>query len=591
LPKNLTLATVNNYLAKKFISDMKDWLHENSFLYSLFLSLSCFALTVMFFDLNYEEIDDFLMNATASGYIGGVPDEHLLYSNFLIGLILKGLYGLSSLVNWYGWYLCLTHIISWAAICYALVRLIGISFGTWTFLYLFAVFGVYFLQNLQFTTTATMATVAGFLLLFCGFQSSEFKLKVVFVGGALLVFAGMIRQEPMQLSLILLSPLFLILLKNFRRFIIAACLMAGIVFQVFLMGAANKAYYQNDPDWKTWYDQILMENFDENIALYKQVIDAPDKPYKSIDWSDNDMRLFENHFLDDSKTFSPEMIMKLKPFVRREEFNIPAFLNSSCIHFRNIHWVIIFFSLLIFIKGRNLFSIMSSFLLAMAAMAYIYYVLTMKDRVMFSILFCLCASGLFLLFRTKNSATQSFIRFPMVFKKYSFLLIILLSLAGLNTLKNQYIFNKTVIHHKRELLNKQLEILKREKFVYLPWGYLVHFDAAGPFSTQFSAGALPQILPVCDFTYSPLLESGYAQYGKTDLITAMPDKHFRFVSSIENNKGLPQFGLTIPLLTTYYKEHHNKNLKLGYEQNYPEAEIKVFSFDGFESVNSKLSSE
>jgi hypothetical protein len=155
-------------------------------------------------------------------------------------------------------------------------------------------------------------------------------------------------------------------------------------------------------------------------------------------------------------------------------------------------------------------------------------------------------------------------------------------------LRNQYTYNKTVILKKKDLLSKQLAILRRERFVYLPWGYLVHFDAAGPFSTQFSAGALPQILPVCVFTYSPLLKSGYAQFGKTDLISALPDKRFRSVGSIENDKGLPQFGLTIPLLTNYFQEHHQKKLKVGYEQNFPEAEIKVFSFDGFEPDSSKL---
>jgi hypothetical protein len=259
-----------------------------------------------------------------------------------------------------------------------------------------------------------------------------------------------------------------------------------------------------------------MENFDENVALYTQVIEAPDKPYRSIGWSDNDMKLFENHFFDDPNTFSPEMILKLKPFMRREKFDIQAFSYSTYIHFRNIHWIIIFFSLMIFLRFRCSFPAIASFILALVAMAYIYYVLTMKDRVMFSILFSLCLVGLYLLFRATKAPNQSCSRFPKLNRILMISMIILLTGAGLNSLKNQYSFNKTVIQKKKDLLSKQLAVLRRERFVYLPWGYLVHFDAAGPFSTQFSAGALPQILPVCVFTYSPLLKSGYAQYGKTD---------------------------------------------------------------------------
>jgi hypothetical protein len=108
-------------------------------------------------------------------------------------------------------------------------------------LYLFAVFGVYFLQNLQFTTTTTIVTVAGFMMLFCGFQRTQFFNYQVLSGSVLLVFAGMIRQEPMQLGLIILSPLLLLLIKNRQRFISASAVLAGIIFLVFLLGVANKA--------------------------------------------------------------------------------------------------------------------------------------------------------------------------------------------------------------------------------------------------------------------------------------------------------------------------------------------------------------
>src|SRR5262249_15018753 len=71
----------------------------------------------------YETNDDAAMNLVAAGR-GFVerPDEHLVYSNVLIGLALKALYQLAPSVPWYGGLWFLISCASLVAICYACLR-------------------------------------------------------------------------------------------------------------------------------------------------------------------------------------------------------------------------------------------------------------------------------------------------------------------------------------------------------------------------------------------------------------------------------------------------------------------------------------
>ena len=55
---------------------------------------------------HYDTIDDVLMNAFAAGrLLSSAPDEHLIYTNVIIGFPLKFLYLVAGAVPWYGLYL------------------------------------------------------------------------------------------------------------------------------------------------------------------------------------------------------------------------------------------------------------------------------------------------------------------------------------------------------------------------------------------------------------------------------------------------------------------------------------------------------
>ena len=106
------------------------------------------------------------MNAIAAGRaFVDRPDEHLVFSNVLVGRPLKALYEFAPRVPWYGSLLFLTACLALWSICFVCLRrpdsewTIGLTgFFLW-------VGGIPVLTQLQFTRIAFLAGLAGLLLL------------------------------------------------------------------------------------------------------------------------------------------------------------------------------------------------------------------------------------------------------------------------------------------------------------------------------------------------------------------------------------------------------------------------------------------
>src|SRR5580704_14069803 len=92
---------------------------RNRPLIAVLMTAGIVVATLAIFTPRFETNDDAGMNAIVAGRIFvDRPDEHLIYSNVLIGMGLKGLYQATPNVPWYGGYLFLTASLSLAAVAY-----------------------------------------------------------------------------------------------------------------------------------------------------------------------------------------------------------------------------------------------------------------------------------------------------------------------------------------------------------------------------------------------------------------------------------------------------------------------------------------
>jgi hypothetical protein len=252
----------------------------------------------------YETNDDAGMNLVAAGR-GFVdrPDEHLLYSNILIGLALKTLYQVAPSVPWYGGLWFFTACASLVAICFACLRNTS---SEWTVGLLGAFLwfaGIPDLTQLQFTRIAFLAGLAGLLLLVSASKSTGATWQHWFAIPLLLV-GELIRYDAVRLMCVVLSPVIFWMLwrcrseKNARRAVavLASCLLVG-------WGAVrfNDWYYARDPDWKDFhpFNILRVEFMDfDHVQYNSQTAGA----FAAAGWKPVDLQMLRNWaFLDQDR--------------------------------------------------------------------------------------------------------------------------------------------------------------------------------------------------------------------------------------------------------------------------------------------------
>ena len=153
--------------------------------------LGCFLLLYI---PCYEASDDAMMQNIASGFLGK-PDAHLVYINYLIGLLLKALYGFSASIPWYALLQYVVMFCSFTAITYIFLnrKCTPITISLLAVFLCFFGFEGYVL--LQFTKVASISACAGTALLFWGSLSEKRRIGALVAGGGLLTISTMYRFE------------------------------------------------------------------------------------------------------------------------------------------------------------------------------------------------------------------------------------------------------------------------------------------------------------------------------------------------------------------------------------------------------------
>src|ERR1700722_8438038 len=145
----------------------------------------------------WETEDDACLQLIASGRVfADAPDEHLLFSNVLIGLPLKWLYKALPTVPWYFLYQLATLAVAAGAFAYALVYPDPAPRHAVAAVLLVGVAVLPCVVAPQFTKTATVAAAAGLLLFLAPLHGEVSWPRLADVaGGALLVLGSLIRFE------------------------------------------------------------------------------------------------------------------------------------------------------------------------------------------------------------------------------------------------------------------------------------------------------------------------------------------------------------------------------------------------------------
>ena len=215
-----------------------------------------FLLCANMFNMHYEENDDIFMCLIANGNFTGSPDCHLVFQNALYGLIISSLYKLTSIVEWYTIVFVVIHILSITVIVYSVLqRFNSIPLLVVVLLSIYSIWCVT-IQSFQFTTTAGLACVAGYILLLSKSQ------HILYVGYFAVFIASLIRFEVVVLVGLLFLPLIILI---YRRDVKRYLYIIGVIAIVLIPKAIDKLFYQT----------VEWSNYCEYNALRGKVNDNP----------------------------------------------------------------------------------------------------------------------------------------------------------------------------------------------------------------------------------------------------------------------------------------------------------------------------
>lgn len=215
------------------------------FILLLIASTLFFILMAWVLPIRYEENDDVVMCMIANGLIGGQPDCHLVFMNSIIGSILALLYSCTIQVEWYSLLLSIIHILSVTIIVNSLWCNTQIEkrFKVLITLLLVVVWAV-MIACFQFTTTAGLCTIAGYLLI------RDNRKFISILGIIWCVIGSMIRLESAGLVLLLLLPIIVSDIFVNKRLIIK---YATLLLCIFGVNVIDRCAYSS-PEWEKYVE-------------------------------------------------------------------------------------------------------------------------------------------------------------------------------------------------------------------------------------------------------------------------------------------------------------------------------------------------
>jgi hypothetical protein len=299
--KNSFLSTISSRHGKE-IEDHQYPFKKYTLLISLAVTVVFFSLFFVFSRIGSDADDDIAMVQIVSGYFSNAPLEFPFFSSVLLGFLYRFLFSLNGNINWVIlFYLFVNFLSVWDLIHNLLLIKVSV-FQKITAILFILLIDCYLLNNLTFTTIASLACIAGAGAVISSLYSNHIpRIQRVF-GIGLILIGSLIRFESAYLVLIMFSPLIIINIKNFisTKTIFTMAILIALIFSTYIF---DQTYINTHSGWNEYF---------RYKGLHSELLDTPRKiniikntsKLDAIGWSKNDAYLFINWFSLDQQVYS-----------------------------------------------------------------------------------------------------------------------------------------------------------------------------------------------------------------------------------------------------------------------------------------------
>jgi hypothetical protein len=300
---------------------------------SLYATLGLFLVTLLLLTPRYETNDDVGMHVTAAGvmFTDG-PDEHLIFSNVIVGLGLKALYNAWPAFPWYGWYHIAGLFLATVAATYGFLTASSSKKRLGLSLLWLLVITMPWLLYIQFTKTAFYLCLSGWLLFASGIVAKQPR-TVQTIAGALLIAAGsLVRFESFQMACVIVVPLLgyaLLVAGDKGSWLRAARFAAFTIGICYALHLFDGWYYRRDPEWEgvARYNLLRSSFTDYGRATWSP---ATEPVFRAAGWKPIDLAMIQNWFFADPDTYSEKklkaIVSGMRPQDRQRESRVPTAL-------------------------------------------------------------------------------------------------------------------------------------------------------------------------------------------------------------------------------------------------------------------------
>ncbi|GBE05165.1 hypothetical protein BMS3Abin10_00787 [bacterium BMS3Abin10] len=385
---------------------MLEKIRTSTFLLAITVVLLLFSLTLLIFTCFWGLNDDAVMAMHIYGKGYSIePTEYILYSNIIIGSILKKIYQAIPDYPWYGIYTMLILFISFIVLLYSLLTYKYSKTRILYFLLYFVLFGLWLIRMPQFTTNAVMAGMSGVFLFFTYLSEGKTAIISKFIVAfsiLLLSLSFLIRPESFYLIVILSFSFITVemLMHEYRKRALGKLLVLVIplIIIIILSATYHRSAYLKDDNWAHMIKKIELgrELVDNNKAM--EYSSRTKHIFDSVGWSLNDVIMLTNWFFIDDEVFG--LVKREK--VLREINNIslprPMIYLEHMVrdkYFYGAVVLLIYFISQINMRQKIFFQIALSLLVSVFIILYMGYSVRLPDRVYMPILSYLAFLALF----------------------------------------------------------------------------------------------------------------------------------------------------------------------------------------------------
>lgn len=283
---------------------------------ALGLNIMVMLLLALIMRPSFETNDDIVFAELGSG-LRGVKDAHLVFQNYLLGIVYRILYQITGRLPWYTIVQYVVLLAAFSAVTYVLINRLEGNSGLYLSVLLLCVFGYESYIHIQFTKTAGIAAAAAVFLLFHVIASEDFCIWEFLVGILLGLLGFMYREDQFFASSALMAGIgvyFLLTLKKRfpekagKRLGICAGSFGILLLAVFAADRADAFMYRS-PQWQEYQEFNRMRSrlldygfpdYDTNRALYQE-----------LGISEEALQLYKTWNFNDPEKFTAEVMGKL----------------------------------------------------------------------------------------------------------------------------------------------------------------------------------------------------------------------------------------------------------------------------------------